>query len=137
LTVEDNVPIPAAGADETRRFYIVSKIKHAPKWRALRALIERTTGQLCITCSWIDDVETPDFKEAWPRYLGEVVRATNVMVYVERGDGQLKGGLLEIGAALGANIPVQVIGDINQIPALKTARFHPLVSWNPIFEKEK
>ena len=43
-------------------------------------------------------------------------------------DDELKGGVLEIGAALGAGLPVRIYGNIAKIPAMKTAQHHPLVS---------
>ena len=102
--------------------YVVSKIKHMHMWRTLR---EKGVD---IVSSWIDD-EVPediDFAEAWTRYLREVVNAQAVVVYAD--GGELKGGVLEIGAALGALIPIWVVGDIESIPALKTARHHPAVN---------
>lgn len=99
--------------------YVVSKVRHAAVWKDLR---ER--GYPVIS-TWIDDglEHEIDFSEAWPRYIQEASRASFVIAYALP-DEVLKGGLIEIGAALGNGAYVFVVGEIN---ALRTVRYHPRV----------
>lgn len=76
---------------------------------------------LPVTSTWIDEEQTPDFTEAWPRYLEEASRCAAMIVYVEPGE-ILKDGLLEIGAALAGGADVFVVG---QVDALVSAAHHP------------
>lgn len=96
--------------------YVVSKVRHAEMWRVMR---ERG---LPIISSWIDDgLEAEiDFSEAWPRYLTEAAEASFVIVYAQP-DEILKGGLLELGAALAQGAHAFIVGDI---AALRTVRYH-------------
>jgi hypothetical protein len=99
--------------------YVVSKVHRAEHWRNLLGL------GFPIISTWINDGLEPDidFSEAWPRYLSEASSAAVVLVWVDEGE-TLKGGLLEIGAALSHGVPVVVIGEV---PQLRTAVFHDLV----------
>lgn len=100
--------------------YVVSKVAHAGVWKGLR-----DRGYPIIS-TWIDDGTEPgiDFIEAWPRYLGEAAQASFVIVYVLPGE-ELKGGLVEIGAALANNAYVFIVGSCPS--ALRTVRHHPRV----------
>lgn len=85
--------------------YAASKVKHAQMWLALRA------SGVPIHSTWIDearDKESPSLPDLWSRCIREASTADALIVYVEDGD-RLKGGLVEIGAALGAGIPVYVV----------------------------
>jgi hypothetical protein len=62
----------------------------------------------------------------WPRYLVEAARAEFILVYLQRGE-KLKGGFLEIGAALAGGAHVIVVDHLDQIEALVSARRHPKV----------
>lgn len=97
--------------------YVVSKIRHADKWKKLRA-----SGAPVIS-TWIDDgaADSINFATAWPRYLAEASRAAYLLVYVEPGE-QLKGGLFELGAGLAGGATVIVVGFV---PQLVSAREHP------------
>jgi hypothetical protein len=108
-----------------RRVYVVSKIQHKRVWHRLRQVTN-----LPIISSWIDDPDEPhiDFTEAWPRYLGEAASATDVIALITPGD-VLKGGILEIGAALGAKARLILVGTFPD--ALRTARHMPSVHWVP------
>lgn len=86
--------------------YIASKTKHADKWRALRAAGEP------IISTWIDEAgqgETSDFDDLWRRCISEPARAAVLIAYCEPGD-VLKGGWVEIGAALSSGTPVFGVG---------------------------
>jgi hypothetical protein len=101
--------------------YIVSKRKYIRAWHQFRE-------KWPIISTWIDD-EDPDkidFSEAWPRYLAEAARAEFILVYLQRGE-KLEGGILEIGAGLAGGAHVIVVGHLEQIEALVSARQHPKV----------
>jgi len=116
--------------------YCISKTKHAPMWRKLRA------DGAPIISTWIDEAgpgETKDFGELWTRCLTEVHRSTYCVAYIERGD-ELHGGLIEIGAALHAGHVVRIVikdivalRQLCEVPktlciaGLKTAQHHPLI----------
>jgi hypothetical protein len=100
------------------RIYIASKTKHAHKWRALRDAGEK------IVSTWIDEAgqnETKDFADLWIRCITEAKTATALVAYIEEGE-VLKGGLIEIGAALGADVPIFTVG-----PMPGTFLAHPSV----------
>lgn len=103
------------------RIYVVSKIKHALMWQSLRKAGEP------IISSWIDDGDEVgiDFAAAWPRYLQEAASATHVAVHIDR-DEELKGGLFEIGAALGGGADVLISG-VPPEQMLRTLIHHPKV----------
>jgi len=101
--------------------YMVSKTKHAAKWKGLR------TSGVPIISTWIDEAgigETKSFSDLWLRCISETGKAERVIVYAEEGD-ELKGGLVEVGAALANGTPVFIVG---RVEPLKTARNHPLVT---------
>jgi hypothetical protein len=86
--------------------YIASKTVHAPRWRTLRA------QGLPIISTWIDEAgfgETVSFVDLWRRCVEEAAGAACLIAYREPGE-VLKGGLVEIGAALGAKRPVFLVG---------------------------
>lgn len=87
--------------------YIASKTKHAPKWIALRA------QGVPIVSTWIDDAgydATAGMVDLWERCVREAAHACALVVYHEPGD-VLKGGFVEIGAALAHGVSVFVAGD--------------------------
>lgn len=103
-----------------RGIYIASKVKHAQKWRHLRA-----TGAPIIS-SWIDEAgegQTTSYDELAERCLREVMDSKAVILYCEPGD-VLKGVLIEVGAALAANTQVYCVGTCESISRI-FAR-HPL-----------
>ena len=86
--------------------YIASKTIHAPKWRALR-----DEGHPIIS-TWIDEAgigETKSFPQLWMRCIGEASLCSALIVYREP-DEVLKGGFIEVGAALGNDKHVYAIG---------------------------
>jgi len=90
-----------------RGLYIASKTVHAPKWRELRD----SHGYLIIS-TWIDEAgpgETSSFSDLWRRCVAEASSAAALLVYAEPGE-ILKGGLVEVGAALGNRVPVFAVG---------------------------
>jgi hypothetical protein len=91
--------------------YVVSKIHRAAMWRTMR------NDGFPIISTWIDDggPESINFSEAWPRYLAEASSAAVMLVFLSLGE-VLKGGLLEIGAALSQGTKVIVVGEIPQLP---------------------
>ena len=120
------------------RIYVVSKIKHALMWQAVR----QPPGKFPIISTWLNDGAEVDidFTEAWPRYLREAASATHVVVHTET-DDELKGGLFEIGAALGGGAHVFISGPVPK--QMRTLVQHPRVTqvscpWDAfqIIEKE-
>lgn len=87
--------------------YIASKTKHADRWRLLRDKI----GEPIIS-TWIDEAgegETADYHDLWDRCLKEAAGADVLIAYREPGE-VLKGGWVEIGAALASGVTVFAIG---------------------------
>lgn len=115
-----SLPAPASATVERFGFYVASKTKHAAKWKAYR------DSGVPIISTWIDEAgigETKSFPDLWRRCVSETRKARALIVYAEDGD-ELKGALIEVGAALASNTPVFMVGNIE---AMKTARNHPLV----------
>lgn len=86
--------------------YTASKTRHAPKWRGLRS------AGIPIISTWIDEAgpgETASFSDLWSRCVREASTAAALIVYAEAGE-VLKGGLVEVGAALGTGKPVFAVG---------------------------
>lgn len=86
--------------------YIASKACHAPKWRFLR-----DSGHPIIS-TWIDEAgpgQTTDFNDLWSRCIHESSTADVLVVYREAGE-VLKGGWVEVGAALAYGVPIIGIG---------------------------
>lgn len=99
--------------------YTASKVCHASKWVALR---ER--GWL-ISATWIDEAgegQTACLTDLWRRCVDEASSSDAVLLYVEPGE-QLKGALVEVGAALACGVPVYVVGDVQA-----SWKKHPLVT---------
>lgn len=102
--------------------YTASRTRHAPRWKDLRA------SGVPIIATWIDEAgpgETADMSELWGRCINEAKSAGAVILYREDGE-TLKGALVEVGAALGAGVPVYVVGciDTSEYSWLN----HPLVT---------
>lgn len=86
--------------------YTASKTKHAAKWRKLRA------DGVNVISTWIDEAEsgqTIDFKDLWRRCVTEAAKCDALLLYVENGE-ELKGALVEVGAALAMGTPVFLVG---------------------------
>jgi hypothetical protein len=100
--------------------YTASKTRHAPTWRGLRA------AGVPVISTWSDEAgpgETADFSDLWSRCIREASTAAALIVYAEDGD-VLKGGFVEVGAALGCGVPVFAVGT----QAGWTFTNHPLVT---------
>jgi hypothetical protein len=86
--------------------YTASKTRHAPIWRGLRS------AGVPVISTWIDEAgpgETASFSDLWIRCIREASTAGALLVYAEEGD-VLKGGFVEVGAALGNGVPVFAVG---------------------------
>ena len=86
--------------------YIASKTKHAARWRAMR-----DRGEPIIS-TWIDEArpgESGDLSDLWLRCIQESSTCRLLVLYREPGD-VLKGGWIELGAALAHGIPVFAVG---------------------------
>lgn len=106
--------------------YIASKIKYAAKFRALRG---EWKGQIDLHCRWLDyamyeDTATAeDFHVFWLMDQHDVLASKAVIVYGEDGD-ELRGALVETGIAIGAGIPIFIVGGS---ASFGTWQHHPLV----------
>lgn len=98
--------------------YIASKSKHGHRWQTLRA------AGYPVVSTWIDESgegATSDWADLWDRCIGEASGAAALVMYVEPGEIH-KGSLVELGAALHADVPVFWVG-----PEYSTAPRHRLV----------
>lgn len=87
--------------------YTASRTKHAHLWRALRQSGVR------VIATWIDESEqgeTVDFTDLAQRCIDEAARASRTIIYREHGE-QLKGALMEAGAALASGREVVACGE--------------------------
>ena len=99
--------------------YFASKVKHAQRWKDLRAAGVRTAS------TWIDEAgegQTADYAELSERCLNEISNATAVLLYCEPGE-LLKGALVEVGAALMMSTPVLCVGTCESLS--RVFRKHP------------
>lgn len=92
---------------ERAGIYIASKTKHAERWRYLRNVVGYP-----INSTWIDEAgegESSDLSDLWLRCIREASTASAFVIYRET-DDVLKGGWIELGAALHAEVPVYAVG---------------------------
>ena len=90
------------------RVYISSKLKYAAKWR-----IVRDSG-INVISTWIDNPEIPDnaqdMSALWSKIIAEASMADILLVYRQNSDEQLKGGFIELGAALANGATIYAVG---------------------------
>jgi hypothetical protein len=89
------------------KIYMASKAKYGPLWQVLRA------NGANIISTWIDEWgvgQTIDWSDLWSRAIREASTADRVIVYRGAPSEILKGALVEVGAALAANVPVLAVG---------------------------
>lgn len=117
--------------------YFASKVKHAEKWRKIRA------KGLPVISTWIDEAgegETSDFSDLWVRCVREASSAQALILYAEPED-VLKGAFIEVGAAIASEVPVYVVGRqprwtwcehplVTECNSIEAA----LLKWNPAME---
>lgn len=104
----------------TKGIYFASKVRHAPRWQALR-----DSGVPTVS-TWIDEAgegQTLDYAELSMRAIAEIGRATALLLYCEPGE-ILKGALIEAGAALANGTPVLCVGQCGSLS--RVFRKHPL-----------
>jgi nucleoside 2-deoxyribosyltransferase len=92
------------------KIYIASKAHHRARWRQLRE------EGAPINSRWIDvddkysaDPSDLDYADLWSKCVTDVTVCDALVVYVEPGE-ILKGALVEMGIAIGMNIPVFLVG---------------------------
>jgi hypothetical protein len=86
--------------------YTASKTKHHEIWKEYRA------RSYPISSSWIDEAlpgQTKCKSELYQRCINEVVRSRVMVIYAPAED-EMKGALIEWGAALATSIPVLYVG---------------------------
>ncbi len=121
-------PTTPAPVPHKRGIYIASKTKHADRWRFLRDKV----GEPIIS-TWIDEAgagESGDLADLWRRCILEASTAEVLILYREP-DDVLKGGWVELGAALASGVTVFAVGieqftiahdkRIRHFPDMKTA----------------
>lgn len=82
--------------------YIASKAKWGPRWQQLRR------AGVPIISTWIDESgvgETTDFPDLWDRCIREA-SSCSALIYFQMTGEEMKGALVEVGAALAAGKPV-------------------------------
>lgn len=87
--------------------YIASKVKHAHRWQFLRDVV----GEPVIS-TWIDEAgegQSSDLADLWQRCIAEASSARVLILYREP-DEVLKGGWVELGAALASGVTVIAVG---------------------------
>ena len=102
--------ISGSAVDEgmiTRKgIYIASKTIHADRWRKLRLM------GYPINSTWIDEAgagESKDLADLWRRCVAEASSAEVLVLYRQPSE-TLKGGWVELGAALASGVPVFAVG---------------------------
>lgn len=104
--------------------YVASRTRHAPHWREMRA------AGWPIISSWIDESEpgqSGDPADLWCRVVDEI-KASAGVVLLAMPDDVLTGALVEVGIALGAGLPVVIVGTAPQVHKHCGFKSHPLVS---------
>lgn len=108
------------------RIYTASRAsipERAHMWREFR-----TKGYM-ITSRWIDvagEGEISDYRDLWVGIVNEISIANKLVLYAEAGDFPLKGATVEVGIAIGMNIPVVIC-----LPGmvLDSGNCRPIGSW--------
>lgn len=123
----------AEGGDVARRgIYIASKVAHAARWRKLRLI-----GYPIIS-SWIDEAgagESKDLSDLWQRCIREASSA-EVLVLNRDPNEILKGGWIELGAALATGVPVMAVG-IEEFTVAHDKRIRHFPSITAVMEELK
>lgn len=105
------------------KIYIASKVRHAPKWRALRS------SGVNIISTWIDEAgagEPPFLMELSERCIKESIECDAMIVYAEAID-ILKGAYIEMGAAL--SVPGKLVYFVGEVlPKHSAFSFYKQVS---------
>ena len=93
--------------------YVSSRVHHALMWRSLR-----DSGAWPIEARWLDEPDETDptadlpdgwAADLWTKNVEDVRAARAVVFYAEPGDFPLKGAYVEVGVALGLDLPVFVV----------------------------
>lgn len=95
-----------------RGIYVASKTAHAAWWRNLRA--GSYGARYAIVSTWIDEAgagESGDLADLARRCIEEAVGAAALVLYCAPGE-VLRGGWVEVGAALASGVPVFSIGPV-------------------------
>lgn len=99
--------VPQPATPQRHGIYIASKTRHAERWRFLRDMV----GEPIIS-TWIDKAgegESAGLDNLWRRCISEAANCEVLILYREPGD-ILKGGWIELGAALANGVPVFAVG---------------------------
>ena len=83
--------------------YTISKLYDVDIWKKFRA------EGYPILSTWIDLDELYDYSKFWNNVLLEIAQCRAVVLYLQS-PHTLKGGMIELGAALANNIPIFAVG---------------------------
>ena len=125
-------PIEQRGSESTpplakSGIYIASKTKHADRWRFIR-----DKAGTPIISTWIDEAgegESKDLHDLWRRCIAEASSCRVLVVYREDAE-ILKGGWVEVGAALAVGTPVFAVG----LSGFTIANYHGVTHFASIKE---
>lgn len=126
IALLDEIDALRAKVKAGRGIYTASKTTHAHLWKRFRA------DGYPIISTWLDEAgkgETKSFEDLWARCVSEAASCAALVAYRESGE-ILKGGLIEIGAALANGRPVFFVGDVEGY----SFKAHPLVTICPDIE---
>jgi nucleoside 2-deoxyribosyltransferase len=117
------------------RFYVASKIWHAPKIQHLR-----DTLGLPVQARWIDLEDESDIVQnrkgdLWQLCLEDVTRSDFLLLYSEDFEEEQRGALVELGMAYGAGKRVYAVGRCKSISPNEISdvafTHHKLFTWLP------
>ncbi len=106
--------------------YTASRTHHAPMW-----LRFRDVDRFPILSTWINEyipASSPDIADLWIRCVREASDCKALVLYVQSGDMPLKGGFVEVGAALAMQRPVFLVCPDDTIGLIGSWVNHPLVT---------
>lgn len=117
------------------KFYVASKIWHAPKFQHLR-----DTLGMPVQARWIDLKEDDEIVQQrkgdlWQLCLEDVTQSDFLLLYSEDFEEEQRGALVELGMAYGAGKRVYAVGRCKSIApnAISDVAFthHKLFTWLP------
>jgi len=106
--------------------YVASQLKHRDKWLYWREQINTP-----IISSWLLLGDVLDKTALWEMCVREVKESQHLIVYAEDGDSMKAGAFVEMGVALGNDIPVTYVGP----DVFGSSIYHPLVLRTDTLEK--
>jgi nucleoside 2-deoxyribosyltransferase len=117
------------------RFYVASKIWHAPKIQHLRDTIGMPVQARWIDLKEDDEIVQHRKGDLWQLCLEDVTQSDFLLLYSENFEEEQRGALVELGMAYGAGKRVYAVGRCKSIApnAISDVAFthHALFNWLP------